>query len=72
MKVYRVTLYDQAAGAILSWHSTKKQAMAALKAGIAERGEPKTVLDGVELLDIPTSKGGLLGWLNSHFKSDNG
>jgi hypothetical protein len=72
MRVYQLTLYDQDCGALLSWHPSMDAAKAALRVGISERGEKKTVLDTIEPHDIPTDKAGLLRWLNQHFKTNNG
>lgn len=72
MKVYRLTLYDQDMGAMLSWHPSRADAKAAMRRGIAFRGDPKTELDRIDPHDIPTNMAGLLEWLNREFNTDNG
>ena len=72
MRVWKATHYDNMQGVLLSWHPNKKQAEHERARFARERGEPASGYEGVEQVEIPTTKHGLLKWLNTHFKSDNG
>jgi hypothetical protein len=72
MKLYRLTIYDDDCGSMLSWHASKNAARAALRKAIKDRAKPKTILDVIEDFYIPTDKAGLLSWLNTHVTLDNG
>ena len=72
MIVYRVSFHDPSEGTMLSWYSTKRQAEAALrKLQFESPNEPQGV-ETVDAIDIPTTRKGLIAWLNRNFNTDNG
>lgn len=72
MKIIRVMFYDAHEGRVLSWFGNKKAANAWFKEQQKDRGEPPLGPEGVDEIEIPTSKEGLLKWLNDNFNRDNG
>lgn len=72
MKIYRCTIYDRDLGTLLSWHSSRREAEQALRREQRERGEPAVGPEGVDAVEIPTDRTGLILWLNTHFDSNNG
>ena len=72
MKVYRCTRHDADLGALLSWHTRKETALRYLLHHQRERGAAAMGPEGVDSLDIPTTRTGLVAWLNDHFTTDNG
>lgn len=72
MKVYRVMIYDRDEGMTLTWFGNKRVAEKVLRDAQAERDEPAVGPEGVEEVNIPTDKEGLLRWLNANFNRDNG
>lgn len=71
MRVWRCAFHDPELGQLLSWHGSKGEASLALRAQQRERGEAQGV-EAVEAIEIPTTKAGLLAWLNRNVKTDNG
>ena len=75
MKVYRCQFYDKDQGACLSWHASQREAEKSLRAQQKERaelGDESGGPEGVEAVEIPTTRSALLAWLNAHFSRDNG
>lgn len=72
MKIYRCTIYSAHEGAMLSWHASRREAERRLRHEQRERGEPAIGPEGVDAIDVPTDKAGLICWLNAHVDSDNG
>lgn len=72
MKVWRCQMYDEGLGAILSWHRSQREARASLREFQERREGPAVGPEGVELVEIPTDKTGLIRWLNRNCESDNG
>lgn len=72
MRIYRVDFYDVNLGACVSWQGNRRAAQAELRSLQRERGEPASGPEGISAVEIPTSKAGLLAWLNRNFTSDNG
>ncbi len=72
MKIYRRRFYDADEGLLLAWHSSKKSAERELRAMQKKRGVEAMGPEGVSEIEIPTSKIGLLNWLNAYFVTDNG
>lgn len=70
MKLYRTVHWDADEGQCYEWFSSKAGAEKALRQMQRERGEKGE--EYVEAVEIPTSKVGLIAWLNSHFTRDNG
>lgn len=81
MRIYKAHHHHPDEGQCLSWHTSKRGAQSAVaeaKRGLrdsdtldehAQRdGEPS----GVETVDIPNDKKGLIDWLNKNFVRDNG
>jgi hypothetical protein len=71
VKVYRLTFHAADEGAMLSWHSSKRDAERALRERRQEFGEAQGP-DDIEAIDIPTDRAGLLTWLNREVTLDNG
>ena len=72
MKLYRCNFYDTDSGCVVSWHSSERQARAALRELQQDRGEAAQGPEGVERVEVPTDRNGLIGWLNINLVSDNG
>ncbi len=73
MKIWRCDCYDKDLGTLVSWHASRKDAAASLRAWQKKRGGESTVgPEGIREVIIPTDMGGLLAWLNAHFDTDNG
>ena len=72
MKLYRCMIYDAARGTLFSWHSSRREAEQILRREQRARGEEACGPEGVNAVEIPTDRAGLLAWLNAHFNSDNG
>jgi hypothetical protein len=75
MKVYKVYYHTVAMGATIEWHRTKGEAEAAFSDALAYReecGEGGCGPEGIEVVDIPTDKAGLIEWLNHNLSTDNG
>lgn len=74
MKIYRCDFAEGGndRGNLVSWHPSKQEADKNLRKLQKERGEDADGPEGVEAVEIPTDKAGLLGWLNQHFTTDNG
>lgn len=72
MKVYRCRKNDADLGTLLSWHSSARQASRELRRHQKARGGAPCGPEGVELVDVPTDKAGLLTWLNINVDTDNG
>lgn len=72
MKVYRCICHDGEYGNIVTWHASKRKARWELRQWERHRGARATEPEGVERIDIPTDKRGLLEWLNKHFDRGNG
>jgi hypothetical protein len=72
MKIYRCNKFDADLGAMLSWHASGRAAQAELRRFQKERNEPPCGPEGVEAVDVPTDRAGLLEWLNREFNADNG
>lgn len=71
MRLYRVEFHAAHAGRLLAWEPNKRAAEARLRALRQEHGEPQGPA-GVEAIEFPTDKTGVLAWLNRHFDTDNG
>ena len=75
MKIYRVTFHDDHMGAVLTWHSSRRSAERELaKYRRDERELPEIQRSEMEVhkINIPTTRKGLIAWLNRNFQSDNG
>lgn len=69
MKLYRAAIYDKDGGTILSWFSNRAEAERWVK---TEQPTPAHGPFGVEPVEVPTDRAGLLGWLNANMTTDNG
>lgn len=69
MKLWRAYTIDPHDGTIYRWAGDAKAACEARRE--LER-DGYTNPTGIEAVDIPTSKAGLIGWLNDNFTTDNG
>lgn len=68
MKIWRCSYDgDPEFGSVQSWHRSKREAMAA-RANLFDDVD----CVAVEVINIPTSKAGLIDWLNHYFTTDNG
>lgn len=67
MKLYRCNWRDQDLGYRISWHASKREAENAMRQ-LDKTAHP----EGVESVNVPTTKRELITWLNSHYNSDNG
>lgn len=72
MKIYRVAFQERDLGCLLSWHSSRAAAKAALRRLRSEHGERAIGPDFIDPVEIPTDKPGLLRWLNFSVTTDNG
>ena len=72
MRVYRINMYDADLGALVGWAGSKREATATLSAHKRARAAAASGPEGVEPVDIPTHKNGLIAWLNANFDADNG
>lgn len=74
MKVYRCNFYDDAngLGQLVSWHPSRREAERALAGQRRDRGRSACGPEGVEAVEIPTDRKGLIEWLNQNLSSDNG
>jgi hypothetical protein len=72
MKIYRCDKYDVIRGRLVSWHASRREAERELRDFQRERGETASGPEGVEEVNLPTNKAGLLIWLNSNLDTDNG
>lgn len=74
MKLWRMELRDRGEGTVWVWHPTQRAART--DAAKARRGEtydvehPDSIL--VESVDVPTTKVGLIAWLNANCDRHNG
>lgn len=68
MKLWRACIIDPHEGCCYAWCVSKKDALAECKAFIDSGLSGPT---GVLLVDIPTTKAGLMKWLNDNFTRDN-
>ena len=72
MRIYRCNFYDASMGQQVSWHGSKREAEQHLRVLQTDRGEPAAGPEGVQPVELPTKRKLLLGWLNTHFNTDNG
>lgn len=73
MRIWRCNCYDANLGTLVSWHASRKAATQTLRTFQEERGDQqRTGPEGIDEVEIPTDKKGLLKWLNAHFNTDNG
>lgn len=82
MRVYRVSWWHPWNGSQLSWAPSKREAQSHLRQAMRSLHEEEKEAGpdgnysgepcGIEQLDIPTDKAGLIDWLNRQFTSDNG
>jgi hypothetical protein len=71
VKLYKTMFHDMDHGLMVSWHASADAAKKALRKRQAERDQPQGV-EAVEPVMVPTTKAGLLEWLNAHVTGDNG
>lgn len=81
MKIYKAHWTHRDTGHILQWFANKRDAERALRTALQEtEPDPYTDKDekinggpsGVEAIDVPTGKVGLIYWLNQNLNTDNG
>jgi hypothetical protein len=72
MKLYRLYWQDMNNGTLQSWHPSKRDAEKAHTKELRESSKAAAGPSGIDAIDIPTDKAGLLVWLNTYFVSDNG
>ncbi len=75
MKVWRIRWQDDSdSGAMIAWAASKRAAEKALAANLKEAGLTRETGGpcGVEPVEIPTGKAGLLHWLNVWIATDSG
>jgi hypothetical protein len=76
MKIYRLRTHHPHIGHELSWYSNKRDAWRDysnwVKAEEEVNGESEHLTGEVELMEVPTTKAGLIDWLNTFLKTDNG
>jgi hypothetical protein len=72
MKLYRCNCYDKDQGSLVSWHASKADAERELRKWQKDRGEDARGPEGVDAVEIPTDRRGLLAWLNANISTDNG
>lgn len=69
MQIYRVEVDDSVHGTLLYWAGSRKEAEAH---GRDRIGDPNVITYRVYAQEFPTTKRGMIEWLNDHFTSDNG
>lgn len=77
MKIYKTYWQDASEGFCQSWHPSMREADRALVARRREHKDRTGSKDdpepmGVDVVNVPTDKQGLIGWLNTNFSRDNG
>ncbi len=82
MKIWKCYWQDSSEGNCQSWHPNERAArkeLAQIKRGDSEQhsaadfeGEASVEPCGVEAINVPTNKAGLIAWLNQNFNTDNG
>lgn len=75
MKLYRTVFQDKDEGTCYTWHGGYNAALRELRRLQRERangGGVPVLHETVEEIFIPTTKSGLIGWLNQQFTRDNG
>lgn len=73
MRIYKATVFDPDLGAMLSWHSSHKEAAKTVREARKEYGEPAQGPEGVTRVDFTPTRAGILDLLNQHTPStDNG
>lgn len=75
MKIYRINYMSDHDGCLVGWATSKEGA--GEKARQFAELHPGEIGDGlirtsISVLDIPTTKRGLIHWLNVHLDTDNG
>ena len=68
MRLYRRTYSDPDHGTCLSWHRSEADAKQAARIDRLEIGRHSSI----EPVDVPTTKAGLLRWLNDNLDRANG
>lgn len=71
MRVWRCIYCHAQDGTLLSWHASRRAAAADLARLRRENG-PEQGPAEVELVEIPTTRAGLIDWLNRNLQGDNG
>jgi hypothetical protein len=72
-KIYRLDLYSAELGNLVSWHTSRRSAEKEWKQHSEERGTEDAVgPEGIEIIEIPLTRKGLVDWLNANFTTDNG
>lgn len=74
MKLYKVNWSDESIGSMQRWFPSKAAANKGIKEIKAEYEDDKdwTHMLYVTAVEIPTTKAGLIKWLNESFSTDNG
>ena len=73
MKLYRVYVTDPDEGMCLWWEGSLKAAQQRLRQEIAVYDDPETAEpSGIDGVEVPPGKAGLLRWLNKNLVRDNG
>lgn len=74
MKVYQLRYDTPDQGRLLVWCGSRRRANRAIKQiqGRLDFDDSEMTDFIIAPHDIPTDKPGLLAWLNTHFKTDNG
>jgi len=70
VRVYCARFWDADDGQLLSWHTNRRDAERELRR-MQREGRQQGPAE-VEAVDLPTSRAGLVGWLNARFTTDNG
>ena len=72
MRIYKVIWQEPDMGVLQSWHASKREAEKALRHQQQELGDMGGGNGWIDAVDIPTTRAGLLNWLNTCFTTDNG
>ena len=75
MRLWQVYYTDPDDGNILVWASSQREAKAILRERKEELKDREDGEDaepcGIQQVEVPTAKKGLIAWLNMHFNRDN-
>jgi hypothetical protein len=71
MRLYRITMSHADLGTLIGWAGSKREANSKLAAHQREREGEACGPEGVESVEVPTDKLGLIAWLNAYLDVDN-
>ena len=70
--IWEAGAHDNESGSVNFWATTRKEAIAAARAYVAEDVENRNLYESVTKHRIELSSSGFAAWLNCHYVLDNG